>query len=111
MQAHLRASRSLLALCLAACSAAGTTDTATGNDPGNQPQASGGESLGGRRPFPDDNPWNTDITGAPVDPNSSTLIASCGVRNLHPDFGTVWDGAPNGIPYVVVHRAAGQRCR
>jgi len=103
MQAHLRAARTLLTLCLAACSAAGTTDTVTGNDPGNQPQASGGESLGGRRPFPDDNPWNTVITGAQVASNSATLIASCGVRNLHPDFGTVWDGAPNGIPYIVVH--------
>ncbi len=103
MQAHLRAYRTLLAWCLVACSAAGTTDTATGNDPGSQPQASGGESLGGRRPFPDDNPWNTVITGAQVDQKSSTLIASCGVRNLHPDFGTVWDGAPNGIPYIVVH--------
>ena len=108
MQAHLRAARSLLALSLAACSAAGTTDTATGNDPGNQPQASGGESLAGRRPFPADNPWNTVIIGAPVDPKSSTLIASCGLRNLHPDFGTVCDGAPNGIPYVVVHVGAGQ---
>jgi len=103
MQAHLRAARALLTLCLAACSASGTTDTVTGNDPGNQPQASGGESLGGRRPFPDDNPWNTVITGAQVASNSATLIASCGVRNLHPDFGTVWDGAPNGIPYIVVH--------
>jgi hypothetical protein len=103
MQAQLRASRSLLAVCLAACSAAGTIDTTTGNDPGNQPRASGGESLGGRRPFPDDNPWNTVISSAQVDPASSTLIASCGVRNLHPDFGTVWDGAPNGIPYIVVH--------
>jgi hypothetical protein len=103
MQAHPRAARTLLTLCLAACSAAGTTDTVTGNDPGNQPQASGGESLGGRRPFPDDNPWNTVITGAQVASNSATLIASCGVRNLHPDFGTVWDGAPNGIPYIVVH--------
>jgi hypothetical protein len=103
MQAHLRAARTLLTLCLAACSAAGTTDTVPGNDPGNQPQASGGESLGGRRPFPDDNPWNTVITGAQVASNSATLIASCGVRNLHPDFGTVWDGAPNGIPYIVVH--------
>src|SRR6476646_1411126 len=102
MQAHLRAARTLLTLCLAACSAARTTDTVTGNDPGNQPQASGGESLGGRRPFPDDNPWNTVITGAQVASNSATLIASCGVRNLHPDFGTVWDGAPNGIPYIVV---------
>lgn len=46
------------------------------------------------------------ITSAPVDPSSATLIASCGLRNLHPDFGTTYDGAPNGIPYVVVH--AGQ---
>lgn len=59
-------------------------------------------SLGGRRPFPADNPWNTDISGAPVDPNSATLIASCGLRNLHPDFGTTWNGAPNGIPYALV---------
>ena len=102
MQAHLRATRFLLAALVAACSASGTTGT-NGNDPGNQPQASGGESLGGRRPFPDDNPWNTVISTSPVDPNSATLIASCGVRNLHPDFGTVWDGAPNGIPYIVVH--------
>src|SRR5205807_3416757 len=38
-----------------------------------------------------------------VDPNSAALIASIGLNTgLHPDFGTVWDGAPNGIPYVVV---------
>ena len=61
-----------------------------------------GASLGGRRPFPDDNPWNRDISTAAIDPNSDALIRSCGVRNLHPDFGTVWNGAPNGIPYVVV---------
>ena len=30
--------------------------------------------------------------------------AAC--KNLHPDFGTTYDGAPNGIPYTVVH--AGQ---
>jgi hypothetical protein len=62
----------------------------------------GGTTLNGRRPFPADNPWNTDISHAAVDPASSTLIASCGVRGLHPDFGTTYDGAPNGIPYVVV---------
>ena len=62
-----------------------------------------GASLQGRRPFPPDNPWNRDISRQPVDPNSDTLIASIGLdRNLHPDFGTVWQGAPNGIPYVVV---------
>src|SRR6266851_4746986 len=62
-----------------------------------------GISLGGVRLFPPDNPWNQDISGAPVDPNSAALIASIGLSTgLHPDFGTVWDGAPNGIPYVVV---------
>jgi hypothetical protein len=39
----------------------------------------------------------------PVDPYSETLIASIGRQvRLHPDFGTVYAGAPNGIPYVVV---------
>ena len=73
---------------------------------GSVPADANGASLAGRRPFPPDNPWNTVVASAPVDPNSATLIASCGLRNLHPDFGTVWDGAPNGIPYVVVR--AGQ---
>lgn len=59
-------------------------------------------SLHGQRPFPDDNWWNTDISTAPVDANSATLINSCGNKGLHPDFGTVWNGAPNGIPYVLV---------
>ena len=60
-------------------------------------------SLHGRRPFPDDNPWNTDISAAAVDPNSAKLIASIGLdTGLHADFGTVWNGAPIGIPYTVV---------
>jgi hypothetical protein len=64
----------------------------------------GGGSIGSRLVFPADNPWNTDISTQPVDPNSTTLINSCGgaSRTVHPDFGTVWDGAPNGIPYVLV---------
>ena len=37
-----------------------------------------GASLAGRRPFPADNPWNQDISSAPVDPNSAALIASIG---------------------------------
>jgi len=62
-----------------------------------------GAGLGGLRPFPDDTPWNTDISGAPLDPDSDAYIASIGLdTSLRPDFGTVWDGAPNGIPYVVV---------
>src|SRR6266567_675612 len=64
-----------------------------------QPQ----EPLAGISFFPPDNPWNQDISGAPIDPNSAALIASIGLdRGLHPDFGTVYDGAPNGIPFVVV---------
>jgi hypothetical protein len=59
-------------------------------------------SLNGRRPFPADNPWNTDITTAAIDPNSARLITACGDRTLHADFGTVYNGAPNGIPYVLV---------
>jgi hypothetical protein len=64
----------------------------------------GSGALDGRQLFPADNAWNTDIAAQPVDPNSAALIASCGATSpLHPDFGTVYDGAPNGIPYVVVH--------
>jgi hypothetical protein len=60
-------------------------------------------SLGGKRLLPADNPWNQDISKEPIDPNSARIIASIGMdKPLHPDFGTVYNGAPNGIPYVVV---------
>lgn len=62
-----------------------------------------GASLHGKRLFPANNAWNQDISRAPVDPNSATFINSIGANvGLHPDFGTVYAGAPNGIPYVVV---------
>jgi hypothetical protein len=78
------------------------------NDPASSPQQQSNDPppSTSKRVFPADNPWNTPISSAAVDPNSSTLIASCGVRNLHPDFGTTYNGAPNGIPYTIVH--AGQ---
>jgi hypothetical protein len=57
--------------------------------------------------FPPDNPWNQPVTQLPVDPNSAQYVAAIGASDpVHPDFGTVWDGAPNGIPYTVV--GAGQ---
>jgi hypothetical protein len=60
-------------------------------------------SLNGRCLFPSDDPWNTDISHEPVDPNSATLIASIGAdSSLHPDFGTTYNGEPWGIPYVLV---------
>ena len=67
------------------------------------PDLGPGASLHGKQLFPPDNGWNEDISIAEVDPNSDNLIAGIGANtNLHPDFGTVWNGAPNGIPYVVV---------
>jgi hypothetical protein len=83
----------------AACGSA--TDLVPDASPGDRSTPS--PSLTGRRPFPADNPWNVDVRGRAVDPASDQLIASCGLRGLHPDFGAVWDGAPNGIPYVIVH--------
>lgn len=53
--------------------------------------------------FPADNIWNTPIDSAPVDPSSSTYVATIGASTrLHADFGTVYNRAPNGIPYITV---------
>jgi hypothetical protein len=105
-------------LVLAACTNTSGGVTNPGDEPGDGGGGGGGNtgplgpnaSLGGRRPFPADNPWNRDVSGDPVDPASQTLLASCGGldRGLHPDFGTVWNGAPNGIPYVVVAGTQGK---
>lgn len=88
----------------------GTSDPGSPVTYGNLSSAAfgAGASLKGALPFPADNPWNTDISNAPVDPSSNALIASIGLtRGLHPDFGSgLYDGAPIGIPYVVV--GAGQ---
>lgn len=55
--------------------------------------------------FPPDNPWNQEISKHPVHPKSREYLESIGLeKSLHPDFGTVWEGAPNGIPFVVVGR-------
>jgi hypothetical protein len=53
--------------------------------------------------FPADNPWNQDISSLPVHSNSDNFIASIGLDgNMHADFGTTWQGVPNGIPSVEV---------
>jgi hypothetical protein len=63
-----------------------------------------GASLNGFRPFPADSLWNTDISGAPLDPNSDGIINFIGTSvGLHPDFGAgQYQGSNIGIPYVVV---------
>jgi hypothetical protein len=53
--------------------------------------------------FPPDNPWNQRVDRLPVATDSAQLIARIGLDDpVHPDFGTVYDRAPNGIPYAIV---------
>ena len=53
--------------------------------------------------FPPNNVWNNRIDSLPLHPNSDTYIQTIGSSTtLHPDFGTEWNGAPNGIPFVIV---------
>ena len=76
-----------------------TSPTATALPAGRAP------TVAGCRVFPADNPWNTDISAAPVDPGSAAYLTSmhAATTNLHPDFGS--DPA-YGIPYTSV--GAGQ---
>jgi hypothetical protein len=65
------------------------------SSPGQEPE------IAGCQIFPSDNPWNQDVSGFPVDPNSNAYLASmnAATKNLHPDFGS---NATYGIPFVVV---------
>ncbi len=67
-------------------------------------------SLLGTNLFPADNPWNQNISQAPVATNSaaimSSIIATYGNGRFHPDFGQDYQTANTdlyGIPYNVVH--------
>jgi hypothetical protein len=56
--------------------------------------------------FPADNPWNQRVDKLPLARDSAALIAQIGPSDpVHPDFGTVYNGAPNGIPYAIVSNA------
>jgi hypothetical protein len=53
--------------------------------------------------FPADNPWNKDISSEPVDPYSNQIISNFSGSPVKADFGSgTWQGAPIGIPYVIV---------
>ncbi len=59
--------------------------------------------LGDLRVFPPDNPWNRPVDKDPVDPKSDLFVASIGTQlPLHPDFGFVYKGLLQGIPYSVI---------
>jgi hypothetical protein len=56
--------------------------------------------------FPADNAWNQRVDRLLVAKSSAHIIARIGLSDpVHPDFGTVYNGAPNGIPYAVVSAA------
>ncbi len=63
-----------------------------------------GASLNGFVPFLSSSLWNTDISNAPVDPNSANIINLIGPTvTLHPDFGAgTYRNQTIGIPYQVV---------
>jgi hypothetical protein len=89
-----------IALVITACHSGVVTDPAGGTGSGGRPELGINASLNGWRPFPDDNPWNTPVSGVPVDPSSDRILAAIGLTAaLHPDFGTE---PTYGIPYVVV---------
>ena len=58
-------------------------------------------SLNGFVPFPSSNLWNTDISAAPVDPNSAAITGAAGFAGLHLHFDFSSQDI-YGIPYVVV---------
>ncbi len=61
-------------------------------------------NLNGFVPFQTSSLWNTDISNAPVDPNSANYIRFIGTTvTLHPDFGAgTVQNQTIGIPYQVV---------
>jgi hypothetical protein len=63
-----------------------------------------GANLNGFVPFTSQNLWNKDISAAPVDPNSASIISFIGASDpVHPDFGSgEYNGSTIGIPYTVV---------
>jgi hypothetical protein len=62
-----------------------------------------GPTIGNCPTLPADNIWNTPVDQLPVSPSSSTYVNTIGAGTpLHPDFGTVYNGAPNGIPFITV---------
>jgi hypothetical protein len=85
----------LLGLCCAALTAPMVA--------GASPNSAGPPHLAGCQVFSSDNPWNQRVDKLPVASNSAQLIARIGLGDpVHPDFGTRYAGAPNGIPITIV---------
>lgn len=62
-----------------------------------------GPTIGSCPVFPANNIWNMPVDQLPVSSRSSTYVNTIGQGTaVHPDFGTVYNGAPNGIGFVTV---------
>jgi hypothetical protein len=90
--------------------AGGAGSGPTGGGGGGSIAGSGGATplagdLGDCPVFPADNPWNQDISQAPVDPASARYLAAmnAGTTRLHPDFGS---NPGYGIPWFRVPASA-----
>lgn len=99
--------RTLLALLLAGCGASGGDPAGPGGAPGptspppSPPVPGAAASLGGCQIFPNDNPWNRDVSADPVAANSAALLSVMSPGNaLHLDLGTTEEYY--GIPFTVV---------
>jgi hypothetical protein len=93
----------ILALLAACGDAAAPVDPGGPSEPTGQPPTVPGASprIGGCDIFPADNPWNRDVSEAPVDPASDALIAAMSPdAALHLDLGTAEEYY--GIPFSVV---------
>ncbi len=97
----------LVAISAGAFACGGGGDSPAGPDPLGADSAVVLEDFSGRSFLPPDNWWNLDISAAPVDSQSDTLIHfisgrtagnPAANRQVHPDFGP----PPYGIPYVGV---------
>jgi hypothetical protein len=101
--------RLLLLIPACAAIAAGALVPALARSAGGSASVSGSPILPGAphcHVFPADNAWNQRVDHLPVAKDSPQLIARIGLDDpVHPDFGTVYDGAPNGIPYAIVTNA------
>ncbi|HET9102201.1 MAG TPA: hypothetical protein VFN55_02510 [Solirubrobacteraceae bacterium] len=92
------------AVLTAASVAAATAGVLAGPGASAGARAPAGPTIAGCRVLPADNPWNQRVDRLPAARDSAALIAEIGLSApVHPDFGTVYAGAPNGIPVTVVH--------
>jgi hypothetical protein len=109
------AGRSVLAVSCLLALAAPTVATAVGSTPPSHTghpaslRHSGSSTLprlAGCQVFPADNAFNQRVDRLPVASHSAQVIARIGLDNsVHPDFGTTYAGAPNGIPITIASAA------